>query len=79
MDICVAEAYAKWHGSGACDVPNQVRCIPGNQRLDFKYTKYKKWFAPVAGHQEGGCHGGLGVDFAGVRPRKLAKVRVSSY
>jgi hypothetical protein len=50
VDICVAEAYAKWHGSGACDEPNQVRCIPDNQRLDFKYTKYKKWFAPVAGH-----------------------------
>ena len=36
--------------NGICDEPNQVRCIPDNQRLDFKYTKYKKWFAPVAGH-----------------------------
>jgi hypothetical protein len=55
VDMCIAEAYTKWHEAGACDELNQVRGIPDNQRLDFKLIKYKKWFAPEAGHDAKKC------------------------
>ena len=53
--MCVADAYTKWHGAVACDELNQVRGIPDHQRLDFKLIKYKKWFAPEAGHNTTRC------------------------